>query len=123
MAVRRRAAQDVPPPAPIGRPATTPEGRENQLIAAAVDLAYQQIRDGTASAQVITHYLKLGSTREQLEQEKLRRENDLLSARAEAMESAKHIEELYVNAIAAMRSYSGQPPLEMEDPGADEDIY
>lgn len=123
MAVRRGAARDVPPPQPIGRPATTPEGRENQLIGAAVDLAERQLVDGTASAQVITHYLKLGSTREQLEQEKLRRENDLLQARAEAMESAKHIEELYVNAIAAMRSYSGQPPLELEDTSADEDLY
>jgi hypothetical protein len=81
MASRRRAAQEAPPPAPVGRPATTPEGRENQLIAAAVNLAERQLRDGTAAAQVITHYLKLGSTRESLEQEKLRKENDLLEAR------------------------------------------
>jgi hypothetical protein len=123
MASRRRAAQEAPPPAPVGRPATTPEGRENQLIAAAVNLAERQLRDGTAAAQVITHYLKLGSTRESLEQEKLRKENDLLEARVDAMASAKHIEELYVSAIAAMRSYSGQPPLELEDPGADEDVF
>jgi hypothetical protein len=119
MAVRRGQGRDVPPPVPI-RPATTPEARENQLVADAFDLAQRQLRDGTASAQVISHFLKMGSTREQLEQERLARENVLLSAKAEAMASAKNMEVLYVNAIAAMRSYSGQPPLEMED-GADVD--
>lgn len=124
MAVRRGrgAAQDVPPPTPI-RPATTPEARENQLIADAVDLAQRQLRDGTASAQVITHFLKMGSTREQLEQERLARENILLAAKAEAMESAKHIEQLYFAALNAMRTYSGQPPLESEGGDDDEDVY
>lgn len=65
--------------------------------------------NGTASAQVITHYLKLGSTREQLEQERLRHENDLLVAKREALASAARIETMYEEAIAAMRSYSGQP--------------
>jgi hypothetical protein len=122
MAVRRGASRDVPPPVPI-RPATTVEGRENQLVAAAVDLAERQLRDGTAAAQVITHYLKLGSTREQLEQERLRRENVLLEKRVEAMDSAVRIEELYTEAIKAMRAYGGQPPLEMEDSGADPDVF
>ena len=89
------------------RPATTPEARESQLIAKASRLAEQQLEDGTASAQVITHYLKLGSTREQLEQERLRHENELLKVKREAIESQKQIEELYRNAITAMRSYSG----------------
>lgn len=88
-------------------PALTPEARENQLIALAVDLAEKQLEEGTASAQVITHYLKLGSTRERLEKEKLRKENELLQAKREALESAKRVEELYTNALEAMRSYSG----------------
>lgn len=90
-----------------GRPATTPEGREKQLIALAVDLAEKQLTDGTASAQVISHYLKLGSTRERLEQERLSRENELLGAKTEAMASQKRVEELYKNALDAMRQYSG----------------
>jgi hypothetical protein len=102
------------------RPATTPEARENQLITAAVDLAERQIREGTASAQVITHYLKLGSSRERLEQEKVGLENELLVAKREAMESAKRVEAMYGEALAAMRSYAGQQPLEMVD---DDDDY
>lgn len=89
-------------------PATTPEGRENQMIVHAVDLAEQQLIDGTASAQVITHYLKLGTTRERLEQEKLRRENILLESRAQAIASNGRIEELMNEAINAFRGYSGQ---------------
>lgn len=89
-------------------PATTPEGRENQLIGLAVDLTEKQLIEGTASSQIITHYLKLGSTREKLEQERLARENELLSAKVEAMESVKRIEELYATALNAMKSYSGQ---------------
>jgi hypothetical protein len=98
-------------------PATTPEARENQLISLAVDLAEKQLRDGTASSQVMSHYLKLGSTRERLEQERLMREVELLEKKAESMESAKRVEELYEGAIAAMRSYGGHSPSE-----SDEDI-
>lgn len=94
-------------------PATTPEARENQLISRAVDLAEKQLSEGTASAQVITHYLKLGSSREKLEQERLARENELLQAKAEAMASAKRIEDLYTNALNAMRNYAGQ--ITMDD--------
>lgn len=90
-----------------GRPATTPEGRENQLISLAVDLAEQQLIDGTASSQVITHYLKLGSTKERLEMEKLKKENELLLAKADALKSSKHAEELYENALNALRVYAG----------------
>jgi hypothetical protein len=96
-------------------PATTPEARENQLINKAVDLAERQLADGTASAQVITHYLKLGSSREKLEQERLARENELLEAKREAMASAARVEELYSAAIGAMRAYAGQAPLESLD--------
>ena len=89
------------------RPALSPEARENQMISLAVDLAEKQLMEGTASSQVITHYLKLGSTKERLEKEKLEEENKLLKARTEALQSAKRVEELYADAISAMKKYSG----------------
>lgn len=97
------------------RPALTPEARENQLIAYAVDLAEKQLREGTASSQVITHYLKLGSSKERLEREKLERENELLRAKAESLQSAQRSEEVYEKALQAMRSYSGQDYEDVED--------
>lgn len=90
------------------RPALTPESRENQLIALSVDLAEKQLREGTASSQVITHFLKLGSTKNQLELEKIRHENALLEAKTQSIQSAKRVEELYENALNAMKDYSGQ---------------
>lgn len=96
-------------------PATTPEGREQQLIALAVDVAERQLRDGSASAQVITHYLKLGSPREQLERERLENENALLEAKRLAYESAQRSEELYAQAIQAFKSYSGQSTDEVDE--------
>lgn len=97
------------------RPATTPEGRENQLISLAADLAERQLNSGMASAQVITHFLKLGSTREKLEQERLQRENLLLSAKVDQLASSKRIEELYETALNAMRSYAGKDVEEYDD--------
>ena len=90
------------------RPALTPEAREGQLISLAVDLAEQQLRDGTASSQVITHYLKLGTTRERLEKELLEREVELKKAKTESIQSAERIEKLYSEAITAMRNYGGR---------------
>lgn len=90
------------------RPATTLEGRENQLVSLAADLAEKMLIDGTASSQVITHFLKLGSTREKLEQQKIQQENLLLSAKIDALASGKRIEELYDEAIKAMRTYAGR---------------
>lgn len=90
------------------RPALTPEARENQMIALAVDLAEQQLREGTASSQVITHYLKLGSTKERLEKEKLEEENKLLRAKTENIKSMKRSEELMEEALRAFRQYNGQ---------------
>lgn len=89
------------------RPALTPEARENQMISLAVDLAERQLIEGTASSQVITHYLKLGSTRERLEWEKLEEENKLLRAKLKAIDSTEEIKNLYKNAIEAFRTYSG----------------
>jgi hypothetical protein len=95
-------------------PATTPEEDEQQVISMAVRLAKQQIQDGTASAQVISHYLKLGSTREKLEQERLARENALLQAKVDQLASAKRVEELYEQALNAMRTYAGQEPMDQD---------
>lgn len=106
------------PSAKRGRPALTPEARENQMIALAVDLAEQQLRDGTASSQVITHYLKLGSTKERVEKEILEKQKELIAAKTEALHSAKRVEELYSEAIKAMRKYNGQG-----DPDDTDDEY
>lgn len=95
-------------------PATTPEGRENQMVSLAVDLAEKQLIDGTATSQVISHYLKLGSSREKLEQERLTRENELLQVKSDAIASAQRVEELYITALDAMRSYAGRESLEGE---------
>lgn len=90
------------------RPALTPEARENQMIFLATELAEQQLRDGTASSQVITHFLKLGSSKEKLEHEILKEQKKLITAKTESIESSKRIEELYANAITAMREYGGR---------------
>lgn len=103
--VRAKLPVDTFNPSP---PAGTPEARENQLIALAVDLAERQLREGTASSQVITHYLKLGSTKERMEKEMMAEQIKLLTAKTEALKSAKHVEELYAEAMAAFRNYSGQ---------------
>lgn len=97
------------------RPALTPESRENQMIALAVDLAEKQLLEGTASAQVITHFLKLGSVKARIEKELLEKQRDLAAAKAESIKSQKKVEELYVEAMNAMRSYSGQEEDEPDD--------
>ena len=93
---------------PTRKPATSVEGREGQLVSLAIDLAEKQMQDGTASSQVISNFLKLGTVRESLEREKLTRENKLLEAKVENMVSGKKVEELYDKAIQAMKHYSGQ---------------
>ena len=92
---------------PRMRPALTPEGRENQMISLAVDLAEQQLRDGTASSQVITHFLKLGTENAKLERERLKGEIELQKAKADALRSQKEIDKIYKEAIEAMKKYSG----------------
>lgn len=92
-------------------PGRTLESAENQLIGLASDLAKRQMENGTASSQVITHFLKLGSSQNRLETEKLRRENELLQAKTEALKSQKRVEELMVNALQAMRSYTGSTSM------------
>ena len=104
MPARRRRSEPEQTPR---KPATTPEAREQEVISQAIDLAEQQIKDGNASSQVITHFLKLGSSREQLEQERLEHENELTRVKIEAIESQKRVEELYMEALNAMRNYAG----------------
>jgi len=115
MASRRRSDETAPK---SRRPATTPEAREQQVVSQAIDLAEQQIQAGTASSQVITHFLKLGSSREQLEQQRIAHENELLKVKRESLESAKRVEELYEQAIGAMRMYQG---AEVSQEAPDED--
>lgn len=90
------------------RPAINPDVRESQMISLAIDLAEKQLREGKASSQVITHYLKLGSSKERLEREKLEKENALLRAKAEMIESTKRSEEFYEKALKAFKTYAGQ---------------
>ena len=94
-------------PAKKGRPALSPEARENQCISLAMDLAEQQQRDGTASSQVITHFLKAGASKAELEKEKLRKENLVLEAKAKSIELAEETKVMYENALKAMRNYAG----------------
>lgn len=93
------------------RPGTTPEAREKQLVSLAYDLAEKQLREGTASSQVVSTLLKYGSTREKLEQDRLERENNFLRIKAENMQSQAKVEQLYTQAMDAFRGYSGQDPL------------
>lgn len=113
MVARRKDVE--PNKSPRRPPAPSPEGREHQLVSLAVDLAEKQMIAGTASSQVISHYLKLGSSRERLEQARLEQENNLLQAKIDQLASAKHVEELYGQALEAMRSYAGQVPLELDE--------
>lgn len=100
--------------API-RPALTPEAREKQLISLATDLAAEQLINGTASSQVICHFLKLGTERSKLEREKIQHENQLLSAKTDAIQASRQNEELYKNAIESMKQYKGITDYESED--------
>lgn len=97
------------------RPALSPEARENQMISLAVDCAEKQLMDGTASPSVIVHYLKLGSTKDRIEKERLEKEVELLTAKTEALQSQKQIQELYADALSAMRSYQGLDSVVDED--------
>lgn len=103
-----RTKQSQAEPLSLRFPADNPEDRESQMVNLAVRLAERQLSEGTASSQVITHYLKLGSQREKLELEKLKKENELLRAKTEALQSQKRYEELVDGLMTAMKVYSGQ---------------
>ena len=108
---RPKKTQSIEPlTIPKRRPSLTPEAEQAHMISLAINCAEEQMLNGTASSQVITHYLKLAANREKesLELEKLREENKLLRAKTEAIESAKDVKELYENAIKAMQLYQGR---------------
>lgn len=105
------------------RPAETEEGRENQLIALAYDEVERRLRNHTATSQETTHFLKLGSSKAKLELEKLRKENELLIAKTEALKSAKRSEELFAEAIKAFGIYSGKAPDEEDEDEFDEPVF
>lgn len=96
-------------------PALSPEGRESQLTAAAFDLAEKRILDGTASNQLLIHFLKRADPKERIEKEILEKQKELIVAKTENLESQKRTEELYQKAINAMKRYSGQEVEEIED--------
>jgi hypothetical protein len=100
---------------PVRPPATTPEARLNQLISDSYALAEQQIAEGKASSQVLTHFLKMGTERERLEQERLRNENALTQAKIDSLASQARIETLYSEALDAMRRYSGHADEVIEE--------
>lgn len=88
-------------------PPLTPEGQENYNISLAMDLAAQQLQDGTASSAVIVHFLKLGTEKSKLEREKLIHENELLRVKADAIQSSAHSDELTNQVLDALKRYGG----------------
>lgn len=96
-------------------PGKTIASRENQITRLAYDLAEKRIRNGSATSQEVTHFLKNGSVLAQLEKTKLEHENELLQAKTEALQSQKRVEELYASAMKAFRTYSGQEDLDNEE--------
>ena len=113
--VAKRVDSGGKPSKPRMAPATTPEGREQQMVSLAFDLAQAQLEEGTASAQVITHFLKFGSSQNALEKEKLRKENLLMQARVDQISAASQNSELYMEAINMMKIYTGEDPEEQPD--------
>lgn len=97
------------------RPGLTPEAREDQLVNLAINLVEQRLLDGTATSQETCHFLKIGSTRSRIEKEILYEEKELMKAKTEAIKSEKRVEELYSNALNAMRRYSGQEEISDEE--------
>lgn len=102
-------------------PAMTPEDQEDQLISLAVDLAVKRLREGTASNQLVSEIIKLGTTKERLAKEKLQRENEMLRAKTEAIEASRRNGEMYAEALKAMREYAGVQAIEDDD--YDEEDY
>ena len=100
-------------------PALSPEAREQELINDALNLAAKQMREGTASSQVITHFLKLGTERERTERELLKLNKELVKAKTEALEASRRNQEMFENAIRAMGVYNGDE----EDDEYDDDDY
>lgn len=95
------------------RPLMSPEAQENHMVSLAMNLAEKQLRDGTASAQVISHFLKIGSTKDRMEKEILELQKDLIVAKTETLHAQQNMDEMYKKAIDAMRSYT--PNLDADE--------
>lgn len=119
---RRKATEPTETPKSLP-PALTLEGRENQLIALAMDLAERRMLEGTASSQEVTHFLKLGSSKAVLERDRLREENKLLRAKTEALQAQRSNEELLSKALKALKSYRGESDYEDDEEYDYADIY
>lgn len=102
MKTSRKVAKEPEIQAP---PALTPAGREARMVAYAMDLAEEQLRNGTASSQVITHFLKLGTESAKLELERLKNETELIKAKKENIQTGKELKALYAEALVAMSRY------------------
>ena len=102
------------------RPAIDPENREQQLISLAVDLVEQRLRDGTASAQETVHYLKLASSKTKVDLERAKLENELIRAKTQSIKDQADMKTLYLNAIDAMKRYSGHGSSAEEEDDYDE---
>lgn len=96
-------------------PARTPEARENQLINLAINLAEQKLRDGTASSQIITTLLNMATTKYQLENEKLRSDLKVASAKIEQMQNQGDMKDMYEKALVAFRTYQGNVEIEEDE--------
>lgn len=120
MAARARKVKESPPD--ISPQILSPEAQENEMIALAMKQARKQLIEGTASSQIIVHYLKLASSSEMIEKEKAKRELELLEAKTEAIKAAERVEELYSEAIKAFRRCSYDNPGDSDDAGI-EDLY
>ena len=112
MARRRKTVNDVPEPLV---PATTPEGREQQLTALAMDLVERRLREGTASSAETVHFLKIASTRDKLERAKLEHETRLLDAKSQSIENMEDTRQMMTEALRAMRVYGGDTEPMMEE--------
>ncbi len=97
------------------RPPITREARENLMMDLAIDQAEKQLREGTASSQVLVHYLKLASTREKREKEKMEAEIELIRAKREAAAAEVRNAEFYEKVINAFRRYQGVEEYEVEE--------
>lgn len=106
MATKKKSVEKVKTPS--SPPARNPENRENQLVELAYNLAEQRLRDGTASAQEVVHFLRMGAAKTQLEKKKLEIETELAMSKKELIESNKRSEEKYQQALDAFRIYNGQ---------------
>lgn len=115
MPPRRKAATSEDVVLNIPPPATTIEGRNNQLIAAAFDLVERRLHDGSASAQETVHFLRMGTINQRLQEEKLKHESLVLETRVKEMEARSSGEELMAKALDAFRGYSGQVPIDPEE--------